>query len=379
MELLKQNGVKQADFVFKFDEYVDGWEQIVEVNVKKGVPYISAITWREMVNVFEDEEDEYFVPHQLNATKYREFPIGEVADRVSSYVLLSQMDFGKKGKEASNLSYSELLDMAWKYLNVYPKIESKWKDARNALVYVCWYLLELNKYSEIFDTYRDKDLHTRISKRLNISKTNSIQVLNRLKKNGYLVPTSVTNSLVPTVKTVRFLIDVLEPVEFTNDKLQNQIQEILIESDNDVFDYFRKIWEGPHNGYTKTEVHGDYIEEVDRDESEIEAELQEDYTNALDETWFIYAFMSEHNLWCKFNKYLEGLGDDYVIFWKFDENVYKAIQNSDKYINDWHLLADSDLIDEILKELGLGEHLIPDKKENKKSQDDDLFFEEAPF
>ena len=71
LELIKQRGKVQHDYLFKFDEYVEGWVQFVGVNVKEGVPIISEVKWSEKLD--DENNTERTV---LNASLYRDFPIG---------------------------------------------------------------------------------------------------------------------------------------------------------------------------------------------------------------------------------------------------------------------------------------------------------------
>jgi len=349
MEVVKQKGSKQSDYLFKFDEYVKGWEQFVYVDVKNNIPLITEIRW---VKSNKDEEVE------LNSTIYRELPIGDVKERVSSYIAIESIDFKEGNKTITDLDYEDILELAYNYIHLYPVIETKWKEERNALVYVSYYLLELNSYfnyrkSDWLD-YLQLDLHSRISKRLGISKSNSIQILNRLKEGGYLKSIDTTVSLIPTIKFVNSLLSIVSGPKKFYEKLDKAYWDAYQEFEGDI----RVYWED--NYYDSYEHKNSFIvlgtEYYDDSEDEELAELKEEEFSELSfedvcdilellDLWSINDYIK--------NKYVISIDNSLSVKFQIDDNHLNEIRKSNKYKNDMELAMDEKLIDEIFKDLNI--------------------------
>jgi len=349
MEVVKQKGSKQSDYLFKFDEYVKGWEQFVYVDVKNNIPLITEIRW---VKSNKDEEVE------LNSTIYRELPIGDVKERVSSYIAIESIDFKEGNKTITDLDYEDILELAYNYIHLYPVIETKWKEERNALVYVSYYLLELNSYfnyrkSDWLD-YLQLDLHSRISKRLGISKSNSIQILNRLKEGGYLKSIDTTVSLIPTIKFVNSLLSIVSGPKKFYEKLDKAYWDAYQKFEGDI----RVYWED--NYYHSYEHKNSFIvlgtEYYDDSEDEELAELKEEEFSELSfedvcdilellDLWSINDYIK--------NKYVISIDNSLSVKFQIDENHLNEIRKSNKYKNDMELAMDEKLIDEIFKDLNI--------------------------
>lgn len=349
MEVVKQKGSKQSDYLFKFDEYVKGWEQFVYVDVKNNIPLITEIRW---VKSNKDEEVE------LNSTIYRELPIGDVKERVSSYIAIESIDFKEGNKTITDLDYEDILELAYNYIHLYPVIETKWKEERNALVYVSYYLLELNSYfnyrkSDWLD-YLQLDLHSRISKRLGISKSNSIQILNRLKEGGYLKSIDTTVSLIPTIKFVNSLLSIVSGPKKFYEKLDKAYWDAYQEFEGDI----RVYWED--NYYNSYEHKNSFIVlgteyYVDSEDEEL-AELKEEEFSELSfedvcdilellDLWSINDYIK--------NKYVISIDNSLSVKFQIDDNHLNEIRKSKKYKNDMELAMDEKLIDEIFKDLNI--------------------------
>lgn len=349
MEIVKQKGSKQSDYLFKFDEYVKGWEQFVFVDIKNNIPVISQIRW---VKSNEDEEVE------LNSTTYRELPIGDVKERVASYIALESMDFKEGNKTITDLDYKDILELAYNYIHLYPVIETRWKDERNALVYVSYYLLELNSYfnyrkSDWFD-YLKLDLHSRISNRLGISKSNSIQILNRLKEAGYLKATDTTVSLIPTIKFVNNILNIVSGPKKFYEKLDKAFWDAYKEFEGDIRVYWEDNYYDPYDRSEHFIVLG--TEYFDDSEDEEQAELKEEEFSELgvDD---ICDILSTLELWDMDehinNKYVISIDSNLSVKFNIDDSYLKEIRKSNKYKNDMELAMDEKLIDEIFKDLNI--------------------------
>lgn len=349
MEVVKQKGSKQSDYLFKFDEYVKGWEQFVYVDVKNNIPLITEIRW------VKSNKDEVV---ELNSTIYRELPIGDVKERVSSYIAIESIDFKEGNKTITDLDYEDILELAYNYIHLYPVIETKWKEERNALVYVSYYLLELNSYfnyrkSDWLD-YLQLDLHSRISKRLGISKSNSIQILNRLKEGGYLKSIDTTVSLIPTIKFVNSLLSIVSGPKKFYEKLDKAYWDAYQEFEGDI----RVYWED--NYYDSYEHKNSFIvlgtEYYDDSEDEELAELKEEEFSELSfedvcdilellDLWSINDYIK--------NKYVISIDNSLSVKFQIDDNHLNEIRKSNKYKNDMELAMDEKLIDEIFKDLNI--------------------------
>ena len=349
MEIVKQKGSKQSDYLFKFDEYVKGWEQFVFVDIKNNLPVITEIRWVK-------SNDEHEV--ELNSTTYRELPIGDVKERVSSYIELESMDFKEGNKTITDLDYKDILELANNYIHLYPVIETKWKDERNALVYVSYYLLELNSYfnDSLHWENKELDLHSRISKRLGLSKSNSIQILNRLKEAGYLRSTDSTVSLIPTIKYVNSILNIVsEPKKFV-EKIYKAFSNAYKKYEAKVWDH----WEDYYYSYTYLENVETFMvlgtEYYDDSKDEQLAQLKQDEFDNLsfEEVCDILSYLElwdidEHIN----NKYVGSINGDLSVEFRIDDSYLKEIRKSNKYKNDMELAMDEKLIDEIFKDLNI--------------------------
>jgi len=380
MRLIKQTGEKQADFVFLFNEYVEGWEQIVEVNFKNNLPHITSIIWKLAEKEDENSEDGKEVV-ALNASTYREFPIGEVTDRVASYALLKKYQFHDGNKEIKDFDYGDVLDLAYKFVTIYPVKSTKWKDERNSLFYLSYYLLEVNNYWKL-ENKTEKDLHQRIADRVEITKTNSIQVLNRLKENGYLISNKASNSLLPSVKSVNKLLRLVKPAEKLFEQFKEKVELIVEKNYSELFSYWEQNWspeenkkyvflidgeeyEDPENfeSLSEDEYSGfslDYTDgwqEVELSEDEISALASEAFSDEIESWETKKELLDELDLWSFDNKYIQSVDEDMTIYFKIEDEILDLIRLSDKYQNDIELFLNEKLIDEILSDFGIEDYL----------------------
>jgi len=377
LELVKQRGKVQHDYLFKFDEYVEGWMQYVGVNVKDGEPVISEIKWSENI----ENQDNAQIP-LLNASLYRDFPIGKVTERISHYLAIEKFDYDKfLNEKVKEIDYFTILNLAKNYTAIYPELQTKWRDERNVLLYISYYLLFMNNVEGYTST---GDLHKDISETLGISKTNSIQVLNRLKKNGYLESIENTNSLLPSVKSVKLLLEIFAETSGSylsvfRDKL---VETFFDNADDYYFNIFEQSYWDEHHG--ESWVANTTTYEQDKISEEAFTEHLENLDPDLEEYEMAdICYMTPVE---KINKYVEEVDDDGFVSFKIDRETLSEIRKSSKYVNDHVLLLGEHLIDEILSDIGK-ENYLDNKKlvakwakeSEQKSKDKYLNEDEAPF
>jgi len=378
LKLVKQRGKVQHDYLFKFDEYVEGWEQFVGVNVKEGVPVISEIKWTEKL---EDDDNNTQRP-LLNASLYRDFPIGKVTERISLYLEIEKFDYDKfLNEKVQEIDYFTILYLAKNFTAIYPELQTKWGDERNVLLYISYYLLFVNN---VEGYVLSGDIHKDISNTLGISKTNSIQVLNRLKKNGYLESTENTTSLLPSVKSVKLLLEIFAE---TSGSYLSVFRDKLVETffDN-ADDYYFDIFE---QGYWDEHHSEDWVGKTSTsDQDKISEEAFIEHLENLDPNLEDYemadiCYMTPVE---KINKYVEEVDDAGFVTFKIDKETLSEIRRSKKYENDHVLLLGEHLIDEILSDIGK-ENYLDNKKlvakwakeSEQRSKEKLLYEEEAPF
>ena len=353
LELVKQHGKVQHDFLFKFDEYVEGWDQFVAGNIKEDVPVISEIKWSE--RLCDESNTQRPV---LNASLYRDFPIGKVTERITHYFKIESSNNNEEflNETVKHLDYLTILKYAKMFTAVYPELQTKWKDERNVLLYISCYLLYLNNFDGHIS---NNDLHTDISNKLGITKSNSIQILNRLKKNGYLESYENTNSLIPSVKLVKLYVDNF--VESTGTLLKvfrDELSRLFFDyAEEHYFKTFEMQYWDEHGG-------DDWVSNTSTSEQDIVVQQAfEQFIETLDETLEDYdlsdlCFMSPVS---KINKYIVEVDDVGFVTFKIDKDTLSQLRKSPKYKNDHLLLFQDDLIDEILIDLGKENYL-----DNKK-------------
>jgi len=377
LELVKQRGKVQHDYLFKFDEYVEGWVQFVGVNVKEGVPIISEIKWTEKL----DDENNIERP-VLNASLYRDFPIGKVTERITHYLKIESENYKKEFlKTVKHLDYLTILEYAKMFTAVYPELQTKWKDERNVLLYVSYYLLFLNNFEGHTSS---GDLHTDISNKLGITKSNSIQVLNRLKMNGYLESYENTNSLLPSVKLVKLYVDDFNESTGTLLKVfRDELTELFFDhAEEHYFKTFEMQYWDEHGG-------DDWVADTNTlQQDNIVKEAFDHFIEGLDYNLENYdladiCFMAPVS---EINKYIEEVDDDGFVTFKIDKDTLSQLRKSPKYKNDHLLLFQDDLIDEILNDIGKDNYLDNKKlivkwakehESRKKIEETD--YSEAPF
>ena len=378
LELVKQRGKVQHDYLFKFDEYVEGWVQFVGVNVKEGVPIISEVKWSEKL----DDENNTERP-VLNASLYRDFPIGKVTERITHYIKIESENYNEEflNDTVKHLDYFTILEYAKMFTAVYPELQTKWKDERNVLLYVSYYLLFLNNFEGHTSS---GDLHTDISNKLGITKSNSIQILNRLKKNGYLESYENTNSLLPSVKLVKLYVDNF--VESTGTLLKvfrDELSELFFDrAEEHYFKSFEMQYWDEHGG-------DDWVADTTTSQQDnIVKEAFDHFIEGLDYNLEGYdladiCFMAPVS---EINKYIEEVGDDGFVTFKIDKDTLSQLRKSPKYKNDHLLLFQDDLIDEILTDLGRENYLDNKnliakwaKEQELRKKIKDTESEEAPF
>ena len=378
LELVKQRGKVQHDYLFKFDEYVEGWVQFVGVNVKEGVPIISEVKWSEKL----DDENNTKRP-VLNASLYRDFPIGKVTERITHYIKIQSENYNEEflNDTVKHLDYFTILEYAKMFTAVYPELQTKWKDERNVLLYVSYYLLFLNNFEGHTSS---GDLHTDISNKLGITKSNSIQILNRLKKNGYLESYENTNSLLPSVKLVKLYVDNF--VESTGTLLKvfrDELSELFFDrAEEHYFKTFEMQYWDEHGG-------DDWVADTNTlQQDNIVKESFDHFIEGLDYNLEGYdladiCFMAPVS---EINKYIEEVDDDGFVTFKIDKDTLSQLRKSPKYKNDHLLLFQDDLIDEILTDLGRENYLDNKnliakwaKEQELRKKIKDTESEEAPF
>ena len=378
LELVKQRGKVQHDYLFKFDEYVEGWVQFVGVNVKEGVPIISEVKWSEKL----DDENNTERP-VLNASLYRDFPIGKVTERITHYIKIESENYNEEflNDTVKHLDYFTILEYAKMFTAVYPELQTKWKDERNVLLYVSYYLLFLNNFEGHTSS---GDLHTDISNKLGITKSNSIQILNRLKKNGYLESYENTNSLLPSVKLVKLYVDNF--VESTGTLLKvfrDELSELFFDrAEEHYFKSFEMQYWDEHGG-------DDWVADTNTlQQDNIVKEALDHFIEGLDDNLEGYdladiCFMAPVS---EINKYIEEVDDDGFVTFKIDKDTLSQLRKSPKYKNDHLLLFQDDLIDEILTDLGRENYLDNKnliakwaKEQELRKKIKDTESEEAPF
>jgi len=378
LELVKQRGKVQHDYLFKFDEYVEGWVQFVGVNVKEGVPIISEVKWSEKL----DDENNTERP-VLNASLYRDFPIGKVTERITHYIKIQSENYNEEflNDTVKHLDYFTILEYAKMFTAVYPELQTKWKDERNVLLYVSYYLLFLNNFEGHTSS---GDLHTDISNKLGITKSNSIQILNRLKKNGYLESYENTNSLLPSVKLVKLYVDNF--VESTGTLLKvfrDELSELFFDrAEEHYFKSFEMQYWDENGG-------DDWVADTTTSQQDnIVKEAFDHFIEGLDYNLEGYdladiCFMAPVS---EINKYIEEVDDDGFVTFKIDKDTLSQLRKSPKYKNDHLLLFQDDLIDEILTDLGRENYLDNKnliakwaKEQELRKKIKDTESEEAPF
>jgi len=378
LELVKQRGKVQHDYLFKFDEYVEGWVQFVGVNVKEGVPIISEVKWSEKL----DDENNTKRP-VLNASLYRDFPIGKVTERITHYIKIESENYNEEflNDTVKHLDYFTILEYAKMFTAVYPELQTKWKDERNVLLYVSYYLLFLNNFEGHTSS---GDLHTDISNKLGITKSNSIQILNRLKKNGYLESYENTNSLLPSVKLVKLYVDnFFESTGALLNAFRDELTQLFFDNaDEHYFKSFEMQYWDEHGG-------DDWVADTTTSQQDnVVKEAFDHFIEGLDYNLEGYdladiCFMAPVS---EINKYIEEVDDDGFVTFKIDKDTLSQLRKSPKYKNDHLLLFQDDLIDEILNDLGKDNYLDNKKliakwakEQESRKKIKDAYYDEAPF
>lgn len=375
MELIKQRGKVQYDYLFKFDDYVPGWEQFVGIDLKDEIPFISEIKW-----VKTDKETDFTLQTDfkiLTATTYRNFPIGNVMERISQYIEMLRYDDKEYDKyldkNLKQIDYFTVLKFAEIYRSAYPKLKTKWGDERNVLLYISYYLLFTNNKLEHISS---GDVHNDIGRELGISKSNSVQVLNRLKKKGYLENTDTTLSLIPSDKTIKLYLEDLATVTGSQlDVFKDKLIDLFHENEDFYYEYYKDLYWNEHQNeswITKTSTleqdqkfDDDFYEHIE----EVNAEIK-DYSlsNICDMT----------PIW-KLNKYVNGINEEFFINWTIDSETMDKIRSSKKYYNDHYLLLSEELIDSLLIDLGIENYEEYIKSKEKHESETKGYVEEAPF
>ena len=375
MELIKQRGKVQYDYLFKFDDYVPGWEQFVGIDLKDEIPFISEIKW-----IKTDKETDFTLQTNfkiLTATTYRDFPIGNVMERISQYIEMLRYDDTEYDKyldkNLKQIDYFTVLKFAEIYRSAYPKLKTKWRDERNVLLYISYYLLFTNNKLEHISS---GDVHNDIGRELGISKSNSVQVLNRLKKKGYLENTDTTLSLIPSDKTIKLYLEDLATVTGSQlDVFKDKLIDLFHENEDFYYEHYKDLYWNEHQNeswISKTSTleqdqkfDDDFYEHIE----EVNAEIK-DYSlsNICDMT----------PIW-KLNKYVNGINEELFINWTIDSETMDKIRSSKKYYNDHYLLLSEELIDSLLIDLGIEDYEEYIKSKEKHESKTKGYVEEAPF
>ena len=102
MELIEHNN--DNEYLFRFDKYVTGWDQLVGVRLNGQIPQIISVSW--VLSNLEQAFGDEIIPEDLNSSTYRKFPLGEVTNQVNSHILLNKAKGASDFKELENLDYS---------------------------------------------------------------------------------------------------------------------------------------------------------------------------------------------------------------------------------------------------------------------------------
>jgi DNA-binding Lrp family transcriptional regulator len=201
---------------------------------------------------------------------------------------------------------------------------------------------------------KDLDLHSRISKRLGLSKSNSIQILNRLKEAGYLRSTDSTVSLIPTIKYVNSILSIVsEPKKF-EEKIYKAFSNAYKKYEAKVWDHWEDYYYSDLENVETFMVLG--TEYYDDSKYEQLAQLKQDeFDNLSFEE--VCDILSHLELWDIDehinNKYVSSIDGDLSVEFRIDDSYLKEIRKSNKYKNDMELAMDEKLIDEIFKDLNI--------------------------
>lgn len=369
MEIIDHNN--KDEYLFRFNKYVSGWDQLVGVKLHGQIPQIISISWvlGDLTSVVGDD----IIPEELNASTYRKFPLGEVTNLINSYILLNNTKSISGSRELEDLDYSNILTMAKKFTSFYPIMKTKWQDERNALHYISRYLIEVNGMDKLNNDNK-LDLHNRVANRVGITKHNSIKVLNRLKRAGWLTSGGISTTLIPTLKTVEILFNVVSEAQSIFDKFEEKTYEFIHnEQHSEIFDYWYdnifipceptkkgylidgEVYE--HNPYVGSEKDYYVVEiEVDKDIYDFEEEAIAEFTDFIDLWINVKEIFDRTGLWQFDNKYVSTIDNDLSVGFLIDENTMKQIRDSNKYINDMILFNSESSIDEILTDLGLHDY-----------------------
>lgn len=373
MELVSNN--KENKFLFKFNKYVPGWDQFVGVSLEGDNPQIISITWKlgELTDVFGND----IIPAELNSTTYRKFPIGEITNQVNSYILLKKAKGAGNYEDVENLDYSAFLRMAQQFISLYPIQKSKWQDERNVLYYISIYLLEVNKFEDL--NHDNKlDLHNRVANRVKVSRYNSIKILDRLKKSGWLTSGGISTTLIPTLRTVKKLHDIVSEARNIFEKFEEKTYNLISDDpETKVYDYWfsnkfssdnptktaflvdGEIYDhDPYEGINSPDDDESLVLEiqVEREDVEIEEEALEQWSDEISFWGGVKEILDESGLWKFDNKYIQSIDNDLSVKFLIEEEVMKQVRDSQKYFNDMDLFNNESKISEILTDLGLGDY-----------------------
>ena len=373
MELIEHNN--DNEYLFRFDKYVTGWDQLVGVRINGQIPQIISVSWvlSNLEQVFGDD----IIPEDLNSSTYRKFPLGEVTNQVNSYILLNKTKGASDFEELENLDYSDFLTMANKFMSLYPVQKTKWQDDRNVIYYITAYLLEVNNMDK-FNNDNKLDLHNRVANRVGITRHNSIKILNRLKSAGWLTSGGISTTLIPTLKTVKTLFEIVSEAQSIFEKFEKKTHDLILEDpDTEVYDYwFSNMFLSNNPTKTAYLVDGELYDhdpydginppdgdeslvleiEVDREDFEIEEEALEQWSDEISFWGGLKEILDESGLWKFDNKYIQSIDDDLSVKFLIDEDVMKQVRDSQKYVNDMNLFNNESKISEILIDLGLGDY-----------------------
>ena len=373
MELIEHNN--DNEYLFRFDKYVTGWDQLVGVRLNGQIPQIISVSW--VLSNLEQAFGDEIIPEDLNSSTYRKFPLGEVTNQVNSHILLNKAKGASDFKELENLDYSNILSMANKFMSLYPIQKTKWQDDRNVIYYISAYLLEVNNMDK-FNNDNKLDLHNRVANRVGITRHNSIKVLNRLKSAGWLTSGGISTTLIPTLKTVKTLFEIVSEAQSIFEKFEEKTRNLILEDpDTEVYDYwFSNMFLSDNPTKTAYLVDGELYDhdpyeginspdddasvvleiEVDREDVEIEEEALEQWSEVTSYWLGIKEVLDESELWKFDNKYIQSIDDDLSVEFLIDEDVMKQVRDSQKYVNDMNLFKNESKISEILLDLGLGDY-----------------------
>lgn len=178
------NDKRRYDYAFSFSDYIDGWRQVVYVNLTKDFNVtMESVSW--------EKEDNKAV--ELTSTLYRDFPLGDAYDRIIQWISVN-------GFEDTGVDTKNVFEYAENVIKIIDALDPKkgWRDDENWMLYASIYHQEFLKKST-------QPIHQRVARRLKITPTNSAKVLQRGIAKGYFVSFGQGRSVVLSPQLIKKL------------------------------------------------------------------------------------------------------------------------------------------------------------------------------